>query len=66
MTKETTDPTTAAIAREIYLAVERLTGNQELLSILGSYCDTLPDTDILAMLRDYNAGRPTLTATEIH
>lgn len=65
MTHETTD-LTAAIAREIYIAVERLTGDPELLSILGSYGDTLPDADILAILRDYNAGRPTLTPAETH
>ena len=46
---------TNAIAREIYRAVERLTDDPEILSILGSYRDTLDDSEILSLLRDYNA-----------
>jgi hypothetical protein len=40
--------------------LERLDADPELLAIVGSWRDTLPDQDVLRMLRDYNAGRPTL------
>lgn len=42
------------IAAEIYKAAERLGAGPELLSILGSYGDTLEDDDILQMLKDFN------------
>ena len=45
----------AQIAREIYIAMERLGARPELLSIIGSWCDTLPDEQILALLRVHNA-----------
>lgn len=35
----------------------------ELLSILGSWGDTLPDEDILDLLKDYNAGLPIFNQT---
>ena len=44
----------AAIAGEIYLAIEKLGGSPELLSIIGSYGDTLDDQDVLDALRLYN------------
>jgi hypothetical protein len=50
----------AQIAGEIYTALERLDADEELLAIVGSWRDTLPDPDVLRMLREYNAGRPTL------
>jgi hypothetical protein len=31
-----------------------------LLAIVGSWRDTVSDADVLRLLRDYNAGRPTL------
>jgi hypothetical protein len=40
--------------------VERLGADPERLSIIGSWRDTLDDTEVLRLLRDYNAGRPTL------
>jgi hypothetical protein len=40
--------------------LERLDSDPELLSILGSWRDTLGDAEVLSLLRDYNAGRPTL------
>jgi hypothetical protein len=46
----------AQIAREIYIAMERLGAGPELLSIIGSWCDTLPDEEILALLRVHNAA----------
>jgi hypothetical protein len=46
---------------------DRRTGTQivaeiyeELLSIVGSWRDTLDDHEVLSLLRDYNSGRPTL------
>jgi hypothetical protein len=50
--------TERAIRHELYLALERLDASPELLAIVGSWGDTLPDDEILAMLRDHNAGRP--------
>ncbi len=50
----------AQIADEIRAALERLDADAELLAIVGSWGDTLDDADVLSMLRDYNAGRPTL------
>jgi hypothetical protein len=51
---------TAQIAGEIYAALERLGADEDLLSIVGSWRDTLKDAEVLSMLREYNAGRPTL------
>jgi hypothetical protein len=51
---------TALIADEICTALERLDADEDLLSIVGSWRDTLDDAEILALLGDYNAGRPTL------
>jgi hypothetical protein len=51
---------TAQIAGELYVAFERLDANSELLAIVGSWRDTLGDFEVLTMLRDYNAGWPTL------
>jgi hypothetical protein len=50
----------AQIADEIYRALGDLGAGPELLSIVSSWGDTLDDPAILRMLRDYNAGRPTL------
>jgi hypothetical protein len=46
---------TAQIARELYIAMERLSADPELLSIVSSYGDTLDDEEILALLQVYNA-----------
>jgi hypothetical protein len=43
---------------DIYHACARLGAGVELLSILGSYGDTLDDSDVLTFLRAYNAGKP--------
>ncbi len=51
---------TTAIASEIYTAVGRLTDDVDLLSILGSYQDTLSDEEVLGLLIEYNAGRPVI------
>jgi hypothetical protein len=44
----------AAIAQEIYNALEKLGAGPELLGIVGSYGDTLEDTDVLDMLKRFN------------
>ena len=44
------------INQEIYKAIEKLGGNPDLLSIIGSIGDTLPDEEILFQLRRYNSG----------
>jgi hypothetical protein len=36
------------------VALERLGAEPELLSIVGSWRDTLDDTEVLALLRRYN------------
>jgi hypothetical protein len=46
---------TALIAGEIYEALERLGADPELLSIVGSWRDTLDDVEVLALLRRYNS-----------
>jgi hypothetical protein len=48
------------IAGEIYIALQQLDADEELLSIIGSWGDALDDTEVLAMLREFNAGRPML------
>jgi hypothetical protein len=42
------------IAKELYQAINTLGGSGQLLSIVGSYGDTLEDDDVLAMLRQWN------------
>jgi hypothetical protein len=49
--------TKAQIVGEIYIALQRLDADEELLSIIGSWRDTLGDATVLELLRDYNAGR---------
>jgi hypothetical protein len=43
-----------AIAAELYQAFARLDAPTELLSIIGSYGDTLDDKEILRLLRAWN------------
>jgi hypothetical protein len=50
----------AQIAGEICAAFDRLDADKEPLSITGSWRDTLDDRAVLSLLRDYNAGLPTL------
>jgi hypothetical protein len=50
----------APIARELYVALKRLDADEELLSIVGSWRDTLRDAEVLALLREYNATGRTL------
>jgi hypothetical protein len=47
---------TAQITRELYIAMERLGARPELPSIIGSWCDTLTDAEILALLRVHDAA----------
>jgi hypothetical protein len=42
------------IARQIYIALERLGADQELLGIVANWCETLNDAETLSMLRKYN------------
>ncbi len=44
----------AKIASELYQAIKHLNGGMELLSIVGSYGDTLDDEDVLSQLRTWN------------
>jgi hypothetical protein len=39
---------------------ERLGADADLLAVVGSWRDTLPDADVLRLLREYNAGIATL------
>ncbi|MEJ0078947.1 MAG: hypothetical protein WDO17_26660 [Alphaproteobacteria bacterium] len=49
--------TTRQIATELYRAIRVLGGGAQLLSIVGSYGDTLHDDDVLTMLRAWNDRR---------
>lgn len=42
------------IAKELYQAIQTLGGSGQLLSIVGSYGDTLNDDEVLTMLRRWN------------
>ncbi len=44
----------AAIAAELYKALTKLRAPGQLLSIVGSYGDTLDDDDVLNLLRAWN------------
>ena len=46
--------TKALIAKELYRSIKHLDGGFHLLSIVGSYGDTLDDEDVLAQLRKWN------------
>jgi hypothetical protein len=52
--KKRTGGLMALIAHELYVALERLHVDQELLAVVGSWGDTLDDAEILALLRGYN------------
>ena len=53
------DETGLLIVREIYRACEMLGADPGLLSAIGSWGDTLDDTDILEMLKSWNEmGEP--------
>jgi hypothetical protein len=47
--------TKAEITGELYIALERLGADAELLAIIGSWRDTLSDEEALAALQEYNA-----------
>jgi hypothetical protein len=46
----------AEIAAQIYEACEKLGAGPQLLSIIGSYGDTLCDDDVLMLLIRHNSG----------
>ena len=48
----------AQIAGELYRAIQKLSGDEKLLSIIGSYGDTLDDEDVLLLLRSWNKSKP--------
>lgn len=54
----------AQIANELYIAMERLGAGPDLLSIIGSYGDTLDDEEIFALLREYNATEQALKRSQ--
>jgi hypothetical protein len=45
---------TRQISKELYEAIKSLGGGAELLSIVGSYGDTLDDDEVLSQLRTWN------------
>lgn len=51
------------IAAELYKVIRRLGGDNELLSTVGSYGDTLDDDDVLLLLRAWNRAHPPSQAT---
>ncbi|MFI0849244.1 hypothetical protein [Mesorhizobium sp. IMUNJ 23232] len=55
----------AAIGLEFYEAARKLGAKSDLLSIIGSYGDTLQDEEVLEALRDWNAAYSDLTPPEI-
>jgi hypothetical protein len=48
-------PVQYEIISELSIAIDRLGAGAGLQSVLGSWGDTLPQADILQMLKDYNA-----------
>lgn len=48
------DKTGNLIVRELYKAAERLDGSPCLLAAIGSWGDTLDDSDVLEALKSYN------------
>lgn len=56
MTVEKLNETQYAIIRELQKAVADLSGDIGIQAALGSWGDTLPEADVLQMLRDYNAA----------
>lgn len=48
------DPIKSDIAYQIYVAMKDLNAPPELLSIIGSYGDSLSDEQVLRYLRDWN------------
>jgi hypothetical protein len=55
-----TDDVTLDLWRQIYIAVSNVTDDPDLLSILGSLGDTLTNSEVLAILKEYNAGGVTI------
>jgi hypothetical protein len=51
---EKLNDTQNAIVVELYSAVKKLGGKSDILCILGSWGDTLPEHQILKMLREWN------------
>ena len=43
------------IRAEIYRALELLNADRDLLAVVGSWGDTLDDTDVLTFLKEWNA-----------
>lgn len=60
-TRGPSHPLTAEIAAELYKAIERLDAGSDLLSIIGSYGDTLSDQEVLDLLREWNRTGRALT-----
>ena len=58
MTSYSDSPLFQDIVTQIYDAAERLGADPALLAVINSWGDTLSDEEILAMLQDWNAGRP--------
>ena len=48
-------PLKTLIALELYEAIRKLGAKSDLLGIVGSYGDTLPDDEVLHALRRWNA-----------
>ena len=44
------------IVLEVYKAAESLGAKSDLLGLIGSWGDSLPDPDVLEGLREWNAG----------
>lgn len=51
---EQLSPIQYAIIKELCTAVDILKGGSGLLAILGSWGDTLPESEILSMLKEWN------------
>jgi hypothetical protein len=47
----------ALIADELYIQLERLGADEELLSIVSSWYDIFDDAEVLALLQEYRQGR---------
>lgn len=53
------------IRLEIFRAFKRLGADRELLSIIGSWGDTLDDKEVLSLLKEWNMDKAKRAAIEV-
>jgi hypothetical protein len=53
------------VVSEIYKAMEKLGAGSDLLGIVGSWGDSLPESQVLSMLRSWNEATELLLKAEV-